>query len=62
VETKQDPHPIFLATGEPKENERRSTMDNGELLARKQGALQACDEANQSYQTALRDYRKARRV
>ena len=37
-------------------------MDNGELLARKQEALQACGEANESYQTALRDYRKARRV
>ena len=31
-------------------------MDNGELLARKQGALQACEEANQAYQEARQAY------
>ena len=37
-------------------------MDNGELLARKQEALRACGEANESYQTALRDYQEARQA
>ena len=37
-------------------------MDNGELLARKQEALRACGEANESYLKAWWDCHKARRV
>ena len=37
-------------------------MDNGELLARKQEALRACCEANESYLKAWWDRHKARRV
>jgi len=38
------------------------SLDNGELLARKQEALRACGEANESYLKAWWDCHKARRV
>ena len=37
-------------------------MENGELLARKQGSLQACDDAKEVCYEARRAYDKAKRA